>query len=62
MAHTVDHGIAVRGHLLRVPAESIRPVVAVDHAGAYEGPVDADGFTWWRIEGESGTGKASRSN
>jgi hypothetical protein len=27
-----------------------------------EGPVDADGFTWWRIEGESGTGWSAQQS
>jgi hypothetical protein len=27
-----------------------------------EGPVEADGFTWWRIEGESGTGWSAQQS
>ena len=27
-----------------------------------EGPVDADGFTWWKIEGESGTGWSAQQS
>ncbi len=27
-----------------------------------EGPVDADGFTWWRIEGASGTGWSAQQS
>jgi len=27
-----------------------------------EGPVEADGFTWWKIEGESGTGWSAQQS
>jgi len=27
-----------------------------------EGPVDADGFTWWKIKGESGTGWSAQQS
>jgi hypothetical protein len=27
-----------------------------------EGPVDADGFTWWKLEGESGTGWSAQQS
>src|SRR5215217_6607731 len=27
-----------------------------------EGPIDADGFTWWKIEGESGTGWSAQQS
>jgi hypothetical protein len=27
-----------------------------------EGPVEADGFTWWKIEGDSGTGWSAQQS
>jgi hypothetical protein len=33
-----------------------------DRVRIREGPVDADGFTWWKIEGESGTGWSAQQS
>jgi hypothetical protein len=35
---------------------------AGEHVHILEGPVDADGFTWWKIEGESGTGWSAQQS
>jgi hypothetical protein len=33
-----------------------------EHVHILEGPVDADGFTWWKIEGAGGTGWSAQKS
>jgi len=43
-------------------AAAIAAFKAGEHVRILEGPIEADGFTWWKIEGASGTGWSAQQS
>jgi hypothetical protein len=43
-------------------AAAIAAFKAGERVRILEGPVEADGFTWWKIEGKSGTGWSAQKS
>jgi Bacterial SH3 domain len=46
----------------KLKAAAIAAFKAGERVRILEGPVEADGFTWWKIEGKSGTGWSAQKS